>query len=91
MTYNFFRSKTDGKTNPYPLSLAYLKPIISYSFNITGEFGVGILKGIANSNGINTANNDRIFNSDDFKSFYGRLNISFRNQGIEIYCCLGRN
>lgn len=63
---------------------------ISYSVNITDDFGVGILTGIANGNGITTANNDRNFDSDDFKNFYGRLNFSYGNQGIGVYGYLGK-
>jgi hypothetical protein len=57
---------------------------------LTLEFGVGILTGIANCNGITTANNDRNFDSDDFKNFYERISFSYRNQGIGMYGYLGR-
>jgi hypothetical protein len=73
-----------------PLSLFCREPLISYSFNITGKFGVGILTSIANGNGITSPNNDRNFDSDDFKNFYGRLNSSYRNQGIGIYGYRGK-
>ena len=49
---------------------------ISYNFNVTDDFGVGILTRIANGNGITTANANRNFDTDDFKIFYGRLNFS---------------
>ena len=46
--------------------------------------------GIANDNGITTVNNDRNYDSDDLKKFYGRINFSYRNQGIGIYSYLGK-
>ncbi len=63
---------------------------ISYNFNATEDFGVGLLAGVANGNGINTANNDRNFDSDNFKNFYGRVNFSYGNQGIGVYAYHGR-
>ena len=57
---------------------------------MTGEFGVGILTGITDGNGITTANNEKKFYSNDFKNFYGRNNLSDRNQGIGIYGYLGK-
>ena len=86
----FTGRRTDGKTNPFQPCLACREPLINYSFNITSEFGVGILTGIATSNGINTANNDKNFKSDDFKIFYGRINFSYLNQGIGVYGYLDR-
>ena len=63
---------------------------ISYSFDVTDDFGAGILAGIANGNGIATANANRNFDSDNFKNFYGRVNFNYGQQGIGIYAYHGR-
>jgi hypothetical protein len=60
------------------------KPFIIYSFNITGEFGVRRLTGITNGNGITTTNIDKkIFDSNDFKNFYGRINSATATKELE--------
>ena len=63
---------------------------INYSFNVNDDIGVGFLGGIANGNGIDTANNSRNFDTDNFKNFYGRANISYGNQGIGVYAYHGK-
>ncbi|MBL7021039.1 MAG: hypothetical protein ISR86_10920 [Nitrospinaceae bacterium] len=63
---------------------------ISYSFNVTDDFGVGILTGVANGNGINTASDSRNFDSDNFKNFYGRVNFSYGSQGVGVYAYRGK-
>jgi hypothetical protein len=63
---------------------------ISYSFNVNEDFGIGLLAGVANGNGIGTANNSRNFDSDNFKNFYGRINIGYGNQGFGLYAYHGK-
>jgi hypothetical protein len=63
---------------------------INYNFNATEDIGIGLLGGVANGNGIGTANNSRNFDSDNFKNFYGRVNISYGNQGIGLYAYHGK-
>jgi hypothetical protein len=63
---------------------------ISYSFDATEDIGVGLLAGIANGSGINNANSDRNFDTDNFKNFYSRVNFSYGNQGIGVYAYYGR-
>ncbi len=62
----------------------------SYGFEVTEDFGVGLLAGVANGNGINNANNQRNFDSDPYKNFYGRVSFSYGDQGIGIYAYSGR-
>jgi len=63
---------------------------ISYNSSAANDFGVGLLAGIANGNGINTVSDDRNFDSDNFKNFYGRVNFSYGNQGVGVYAYHGR-
>ena len=63
---------------------------VSYSFNVTDDFGVGILTGIANGNGIDSANGSRNFDSDNFKNVYGRVNFSYGSQGVGAYAYRGK-
>lgn len=63
---------------------------LTYNLEFTENFGAGLLAGIANGNGINSADNDRNFDSDPFKNFYGRVSFSYGNQGIGIYGYIGK-
>ena len=63
---------------------------VNYSFEVTEDFGVGLLAGIANGNGINSANNQRNFDSDPYKNFYGRVSLSYGSQGVGVYAYLGK-
>lgn len=62
----------------------------SYGLEVTENFGVGILAGIANGNGINNANDQRNFDSDPYKNFYGRISFSYKDQGVGFYAYSGR-
>ncbi|PIR00434.1 MAG: hypothetical protein COV66_06820 [Nitrospinae bacterium CG11_big_fil_rev_8_21_14_0_20_45_15] len=62
----------------------------SYSIEATEDFGIGLLGGIANGNGINNSNAARNFDSDPYKNFYGRISFSYGNQGIGIYAYTGK-
>jgi len=63
---------------------------ISYSVDINDDWGVGILTGIANGNGISNADGSRNFDEDNFKNLYGRINASYGSQGVGIYGYKGR-
>jgi len=62
----------------------------SYSIEVTEDFGIGFLGGIANGNGINNANSARNFDSDPYKNFYGRISFSYGDQGIGFYAYTGK-
>ncbi len=62
---------------------------VSYNFDVTEDFGMGLLAGIAGGNGINSADSNKTFDSDNLKNFYGRVNFSYGNQGIGIYAYSG--
>jgi len=85
--YNYYTTKVSDSG----FDLVYDRATeISYGFDVTDDFGMGILTGFANGNGITTANADRNFDSDEFKNFYGRVNFSYGNQGIGIYAYSGK-
>jgi hypothetical protein len=62
----------------------------SYSIEATEDFGIGLLGGIANGNGIPNADANRNFDNDPYKNFYGRISFSYGNQGIGIYAYSGK-
>jgi len=63
---------------------------LSYGFDVTDNTALTLLAGIANGNGIGTADNDRNFDSDNFKNFYGRVLFEWGGQGIGGYAYIGR-
>jgi hypothetical protein len=71
------------KINPFPLSFACRKPLISYSFNVINKFRIRVLTGITNDNEITNANDDRDYDSDDFKNFYRKLISTTAIKGFE--------
>ncbi len=62
----------------------------NYNFNVTEDWNVGLLAGISNGNGIGNANNERNFDSNGFKNFYGRGTLGYGNQTVGVYAYHGQ-
>ncbi len=63
---------------------------LSYNFDVSDTVGAGLVVGIANGNGIGTADSDRNFDSDGFKNVYGKVSLSVGDQGMGVYVYSGR-
>ncbi len=63
---------------------------VNYNFDLTDSIGMGLVAAVANGNGIGVADNDRNFDSDEFKNFYGKVSFDFDGNTIGLYAYSGR-
>lgn len=63
---------------------------LSYNVDVTDNLALGFAAGFANGNGIDLAGSDRNFDSDDFKNFYGKINVEVKGQTVGFYGYSGR-
>ncbi len=63
---------------------------VSYNFDLTESIGMGVVAAVTNGNGIGTAGNDRNFDSDEFKNFYGKVSLEYAGDKFGIYGYSGR-
>ncbi|MFQ5450021.1 MAG: hypothetical protein ACE5E9_05295 [Nitrospinaceae bacterium] len=62
----------------------------SYYFDLTDNVSMGVAGAVANGNGIGTADSDRNFDSDNFKNFYGKVELGVGEQTVAVYGYSGR-
>ncbi|KMP10466.1 hypothetical protein UZ36_07510 [Candidatus Nitromaritima sp. SCGC AAA799-C22] len=63
---------------------------LSYAFDLTEDWAMGLWAAVANGNGIDVADSERNFDSDDFKNFYGKAALEFGGQSVGFYAYGGR-
>jgi hypothetical protein len=63
---------------------------LSYGFDVGEDAGIGLTAAVANGNGIGVAGNDRNFDSDNFKNFYGRVSVDAFGQRVGFYGYRGK-
>jgi hypothetical protein len=63
---------------------------VKYNFDVTDNLGMGIVAAVADGNGIGTADNDRNFDSDNFKNYYGKVSFDYEGQSVGMYGYKGK-